>query len=239
MRAPLFSLFSILKRSLRTVLVADGPACSCAFSFPCCPLLNVPCTSLYLGLSANMDNFWRLPISLGFSSSTFTLPALMRWVSPTEQDANRRYGESSLSAGMAEFEDGCGDATTAGVDGLVVFCVFPLAWFISCRNCFWILRKSDSRDLNLSSRDLKINRTRRQFVTIWNNLKIMCQDYSLDLLTLRLYFVVQATVGGEHLILLGHRVVKFSLQVDHQEGQCLWICVLGQHVLDLFCRRAH
>lgn len=120
--APLFSRFSILKRSLRVALVEVVlplvllDVASVTFSFSSSaedPLtvLKAGLTILARGLVAKMDSFCRLSINFGRSSNTCTLPVRINGVNPTELEANRRYGESSFVAPTAEDEvDGCGEA---------------------------------------------------------------------------------------------------------------------------------
>lgn len=132
--APLFSLFSILKRSGRQTaveLLLLVPCSCCTFSFSNMaeeedeelPNLSMGLTTLARGFVANIDSFCRFSIILGRSSSTCTLPVRINGVSPTELAANRRYGESSFDGSASLFNDaddvdGWGEAAIVSDDNL-------------------------------------------------------------------------------------------------------------------------
>lgn len=151
--APLFSLFSILKRSGRQTaveLLLLVP-CSCMFSFSNIadeeepPNLSIGLTTLARGFVANIDSFCRFSIILGRSSSTCTLPVRINGVSPTELAANRRYGESSFDGSASRFNDaddvdGWGEAAIVSDDNLSL-AVLLLRWFFPS-SCIMTSRNS-------------------------------------------------------------------------------------------------
>lgn len=81
-------------------------------------LLAFVANTLARGFSAKIESFCRLPINFGRSSSTCTFPVRINGVNPTELEAKRRYGESSLTAALdaaAEVE-GCGETSITSID---------------------------------------------------------------------------------------------------------------------------